>query len=367
MPTLNAHAKIAFQDPARYLDKIITLLGDHDMKVDFVEGRYVAVSPYGISVVCAAANTLEIAIKAEDGASLNRLKNAFTGLIDFVARAEDPEITWNGDRAGDTWPPDFRVLTVAAICDLTPCMRRIRFTGENLAHYDVQDQLHCRLLFQNPSEQDPKWPRLGDNGRLVWPKGRQLASRIYTMRTVDAAAGTLEVDFYLHDAGGAGVEWARGVLPGAVAGLLGPGAHGAIPAKWNVYVGDETGLPGIARMIEALPSDAEGVALITIANEKEEQAIAAPEGVELRWFYREGEGPDADDRLAAAFRAIQWPDNHQDSFFWCGSEYATFREVRRHLRETIKLPRNRQVAFSHWRLGLSNDDIIAEGGDVVSE
>ena len=367
MTKLNAHTKITFQDPARYLDKIITLLGDHDMKVDFAEGRHVATSPHGTSCVRAAGTTIEITIEAEDGASLNRLKNAFTGLIDFVARAEDPDITWSGDKVGDTWPPDFRVLTVAAIRDLTPRMRRIRFAGENLVHYDVPDQIHCRLLFQQPGEQNPEWPRLGDNGRLVWPTGRELASRIYTMRTVDAATGTLEIDFYLHDAGGAGVEWARSAMPGTVAGLLGPGAHGPKPAKWNVYVGDETGLPGIARMIEALPGGAKGVALITIANEEEEQAIAAPDGVELRWFHRDGAGPDADDRLTAAFRAIPWPDNHQDSFFWCGCEYATFREVRRHLRETVKLPKSRQVAFSHWRRGLSNDEIIAAGGDVVSD
>jgi NADPH-dependent ferric siderophore reductase len=367
MSSLKAHATITFSDLTRYLDKIVTLLGDHDMQVRFADGIHVATSPYGTVRVRPAGQMLHIAVEAENGASLNRLKNALTGLVDFVARAEDPAITWTGDKAGDTWPPDFRVLTVRAVRELTPRMRRIRFAGENLAHYDVPDQIHCRLLFQPHGEQNPEWPRLGDNGRLVWPKGgQQLASRIYTMRTVDAATGMLEVDFYLHDAGGAGVEWARKAAPGALVGLLGPGAHGPKPAGWNVYVGDETGLPGMARMIEALPRDAKGIALIEVAEQAEEQPIAAPGGVHIRWFHRHGRPPGTPDPLVQAVRSLDWPADKEGTFFWCGCEYSTFREIRQFLRETVELPNHRQVAFSHWRRGLSNDEIIAAGGDVVA-
>ncbi|MNL37957.1 Vibriobactin utilization protein ViuB [compost metagenome] len=186
------------------------------------------------------------------------------------------------------------------------------------------------------------------------------------MRYVDAATGTLDVDFYLHDAGGAGVEWARDVAPGAVVGLLGPGAHGPKPAQWNVYVGDETGLPGIARMVEALPPGARGIALITVADPSEEQPIAAPAGVDVRWFHRKRQRPGTPDPLVQAVKSLEWPADHADTFFWCGCEYSIFREVRQFLREVIKLPNHRQVAFSHWRCGLSNDEIIETGGDVVS-
>lgn len=366
MSILRAQATITFSDLARFLDKIVTLLGDHDMQIEFADGVYVATSSYGKAQIQASGEVLHVAVEAADGASLNRLKNALTGLIDFIARAEDPKIAWTGDKAGNTCPPDLRILTVSHVRDLTPRMRRISFSGENLARYDVPDQIHCRLLFQPHGNLDPAWPKLGDDGRLVWPKGgQQLASRIYTMRKIDAPNGKLDIDFYLHSAGGAGVEWARDAAPGAVAGLLGPGAHGPKQANWNVFVGDETGLPGIARMVAALPPEARGIALIEVANSSEEQPLAAPAGVDVRWFYRNSQIPGAPDPLARAIQSLVWPADHEQTFFWCGCEYSTFRAIRQFLREAVKLPNHRQVAFSHWRRGLSNDDIIEAGGDVV--
>ncbi|MDU0342879.1 siderophore-interacting protein [Bosea rubneri] len=368
MAALNAHATIAFPKLNLYLEKIVTLLGDHDMRVEPRDGGYVVTAPFGTARLTPGAEKLGLSVEAEDGSSLNRIKHVLTNLIDFVARAENPRIVWSGDKAGDTAPTDLRVLTVHGVVDLTPHMRRVRFKGDDLALYDVADQIHCRLLFQPRDVIDPQWPKLGDDGRIVWPKGgQQLASRIYTIRRINPDSKTIDIDFYLHGADGAGVRWIREAAPGRMVGMLGPGGHGSKPADWNVLVGDETGLPGIARIVEELPPSARGIALIEIADAAEEQKIVAPSGVEIRWLHRNGARRGTADLLENAVRSLEWPEDFNGTFFWCGCEYAAFRSIRHFLRDTVKLPKDRQVAFAHWRRGMSNDDIIEAGGDVVSD
>ncbi len=368
MAAFKAHATITFRNLSLYLDKMVTLLGDHDMQVECANKKYYVTAPYGNAKLTPADQSLALSVEAEDGSSLNRIKHTLTTLIDFVARVENPHIVWSGDMAGATAPSDLRILTVSNVIEVTPHMRRVIFTGNDLELYNVRDQIHCRLLFQPYGVVDPQWPKLGDDGRIVWPKaGQQLASRIYTIRRIQVDRNEMDVDFYLHNADGAGVNWIREAQPGMMVGILGPGGHGPKSAKWNVYIGDETGLPGIARMLEELPPSARGIALIEIKDAAEEQQIAAPSGVEVRWLHRDCEFFGKTDLLEVAVRSLEWPEIAENTFVWCGCEYASFRSIRHFLRDTIKLPKNRQVAFAHWRRGMSNDDIIAAGGDVVAE
>lgn len=145
---------------------------------------------------------------------------------------------------------------------------------------------------------------------------------------------------------------------------------------------DEVGRNAISALCIAPSNDAVPDILAKLQFERRRMptiwtsGLHEPSSIEARRVYQFFRDPwsspkgSLQNRLSSAWkptRAIPWPENHQDSFFWCGCEYATFREVRRHLRETVKLPKSRQVAFSHWRRGLSNDEIISAGGDVVSD
>ncbi|MFG1463350.1 SIP domain-containing protein [Xanthobacter sp. DSM 24535] len=70
--------------------------------------------------------------------------------------------------------------------------------------------------------------------------------------------------------------------------------------------------------------------------------------------------------LYAAVRALDWSTHHRDLFVWVGCEFHDFRALRRFLRDEVKLPASQVVAFSHWRRGMSEEDIIAIGGDAVA-
>ncbi|MBB4000293.1 NADPH-dependent ferric siderophore reductase [Aureimonas pseudogalii] len=310
--------------------------------------------------------SLDLRVEAETAVGLNRVRHSLTGLITFNARSETLSIEWQGDVVGPTLPPDLRVLTVANVRDVTPRMRRVSFTGEDLWRFAPLDQLHARLLFSPKDAGDPEWPRLDDDGGILWPGGRQtIGSRVYTIRTVDPVAGTMAIDFVLHPhGGGPGIEWVRSARVGDIVGILGPAAHGLRPASHYLLAGDETGLPGIARILEALPPHVGGVAMIEVEDAQEEQTLAAPGGVELRWLHRNGRSPGTTSLLDEAVRAT--PGMPPDTFVWAGCEFQAFRAIRSYLRE-IGLPRAQQVCFPHWRAGMSEEDIVEVGAQAVAE
>ena len=366
MPLLKARATIAFPTIDTYLDAIVEALSAHDMALHPDGDGHAVRSSFGRAHLVAKRGALDLSVEASDPAAFNRLKHDLTGLIDFVAHAERLEIAWTGDAPGAALPPDLRVLTVRNVRDLTPRMRRLSFKGDDLARYAAPDQIHCRLLFQAKGIAEHQWPHLDDNGRIVWPDAGKLASRIFTIRRIDPAAGTLDIDFALHGGTGPGTSWAMAAAPGDVVGILGPAANGPKPADWYLLAGDETGLPGIARILEGLPARARGVALIEVADAAEEQQIDRPAGLQIRWLHRDGAAAGTTPLLADALRALVLPCDHDALICWIGAEFSAFRDMRAYLRSEIGLPASRVIAFSHWRRGLSEEDIVEAGASAVS-
>lgn len=367
MTELKAEAAIPFPNLDAYYEGILASLAAHSLVLHPESGGYRVTSSFGgVGHVLPGKGELLLKAEAADPAAFNRIKHAMTSLIDFVARDEALEITWIGDETGAALPPDLHILTVGEVSDITPQMRRVIFTAAGLEPFDVPDQLHCRLLFPQKGTVEPEWPRLGDNGRIVWPDAGVLATRIYTIRQIDPAAGRLVVDFYMHEGDGPGTAWARTAMPGDIVGILGPAAHGPKPADWYLLIGDETGLPGIARILEDLPDTATGHALIEVSDRVEEQDLAAPSGIEIRWLHRNGAAPGTARLLPDAVRAIDIPENFDKIFIWIGAEYAIFRDLRGYLRKDLGIPAARMVTYSHWRRGMSEDDIAEAGATAVT-
>jgi NADPH-dependent ferric siderophore reductase len=367
MTELKARAAIPFRNVAKYVDAIVESLTAHNLELRSDEQGFAVTSPFGgMARLLPAEAELHLFVEASDPAAFNRLKHDLTSLIDFTARDEALEISWRGDTAGTALPPDLRVARVREIRDITPKMRRVTFEGEDLHRFAVSDQLHCRLLFQAKGAAEFAWPQLDDNGRIAWPSGGKLATRIYTIRRVDAVRGTLDVDFVRHGATGPGTRWAEAATPGDVVGILGPAAQGPKPADWYLLAGDETGLPGIARILEDLPLSARGIALVEVAETSEEQPLRAPPGVEVRWLHRGGAAPGTTRLLADAVRAVNLPADQDRLFFWAGAEFSAYREMRTYMRKEIGVPPSRLVAFSHWRRGMSEEDIADAGAAAIS-
>lgn len=363
-PPFRAIATVDFPKVADFLDPILQTIATHDLQISGHGDVYTVRAHNGSARIETGPGRLHLSVETADRDALNQLKYALAGPIGFIAASENLKIEWSGDETGPAVPDDLRILQVEKVSQLTPRMRRFRFRGNDLARYDRPDQLHCRLIFQPKGVQSHTWPVLDDRGQVVWPKRQKLPTRVYTIRRIDAEEGWLEIDFSLHEMPGPATRWALHATQGDIVGILGPAANGAEPADFHVLAGDETALPGIGRILEQLAPEARGVALIEIDTRSEEQVLQHPPGMKIVWLHRNGAPAGSTSLLLDALGTLNWPEDRGKTFFWGGCEHKAFRQIHRMLRKEIGLPRNRQVFYSHWNRSLSEEDIIAIGGEA---
>jgi NADPH-dependent ferric siderophore reductase len=240
------------------------------------------------------------------------------------------------------------VLNAVAVADVTPSVRRVVLSGTPAAVAAAGPTVN--LLVPRVGDSAPRWPRIAKDGRIVWPDGAHgISLRSYTARRQDPVAAQLEIDFVLHGDGPA-AAWAAAAAPGALLGVAGAGSLGERMAAHLLLAGDETALPAISRILAAAPAATRGVALLEVAGAAEEQPLAAPSGVVVRWLHRDGSAPGESRLLADAVAALDRPDG-DDVFAWVAAESAAVREIRADLRGRWGLGRAQHHAIGYWRRG----------------
>lgn len=240
------------------------------------------------------------------------------------------------------------VLTVTAVTDVTPSVRRVLLSGSPDAVAAAGPTVN--LLVPRVGDPDPRWPRIQRDGRIVWPDGSHgVALRSYTARRQDPSAGELEIDFVLHGDGPA-AAWAGAARPGALLAVAGAASLAERPASWLLLVGDETALPAISRLLAAAAPGTTGLAYLEVAGPEEEQPLTVPPGIAVHWLHRDGTPPGESTLLVDAVAALDRP-TADDVFAWVGAESATVRAIRADLRGRWGLSRAQHHAIGYWRRG----------------
>ncbi|KAA0949760.1 siderophore-interacting protein [Pseudomonas sp. ANT_H14] len=240
-----------------------------------------------------------------------------------------------------------RRLDVLRVVDITPRMRRITLSGEQLAGFvSLGSDDHIKLLFpQTAAEyvalQSPTFSIKGD--------GPQPAMRDYTPRRFDLAIGELDIDFVLHGDGPAST-WAEQAAVGQHLYIGGPRGSMIVPDIFDSYllIGDETALPAIARRLEELPAGREVLAVIEVANAAERQTLESAADVEVIWVLR------GVDNLLATVQQLRVPDG--SLYAWVATETKLSRQVRRVLLDEHKLDDSFVKAVGYWRADSSEDE-----------
>lgn len=247
-------------------------------------------------------------------------------------------------------PLCFRRLQVRSSRPLTPAFIRIELAGEELDGFNSPGfDDHAKLFFPDPDGGDLRLPTMTQAGP-VWPDGPRPIARDYTPRHHDRQAGTLTLDFVLHEAGPA-TDWARSARPGDWLGVGGPRGSMLIPTgyDWHLLVGDETALPAIARRLEELPADAHAIVVAEVDRPGDAPPLASPARLDLHWCHRQGAAPGSSPRLLAAVRALTLPAG--DGYAWVACESGQARALRQHLTGERGLDPRRVKAAAYWRLG----------------
>lgn len=191
---------------------------------------------------------------------------------------------------------------------------------------------------------------------LAIPEDDRPWMRSFTIRARRPALGELDIDFVLHgDAGPAG-RWATTAAPGDTLGMVGPSALYARPPATTgrlLLAGDESALPALGTLLEALPAGAAATAFVEVADPAEEQHLATRAELTVHWLHRDGAAPGHGTALVDAVRAAELPGL---GAAWLAGESGTVRALRRHLLRERGLDR-RSVEFAgYWRLSLTQDD-----------
>ncbi|MFD7287758.1 siderophore-interacting protein [Streptomyces sp. NPDC059863] len=266
-----------------------------------------------------------------------------------------------------------RTVEVTGVRRISPHLARVTFGGPSLGDFtlDGPDQ-QVKLYFPRPGQCVPRLPEAGTDGDVMrWygafqaiPEAERPWTRSYTVRSHDPLRATIDIDFVLHGEGdgacaGPATSWARGAAPGDVLGMFGPSAYFATPVPlgttdWLLLAGDETALPAISTLVEALPEGARAVVYVEVVDAAEEQRFETAGEVTVHWLHRGGAPAGRGGPLVAAVRAAEFPAG--SVLAWLAGEAGAVRALRRHLVAERGLDK-RSVHFSgYWRLDLTQDD-----------
>ena len=322
-------------------------------------------------------------------------------------------------------------LTVAARRPLGPSLVRFTFTSPDLEHFGTCSHpldLRVKLIVPGPEASADHFVAVRPDGMLdpaahaewyrswlqIDPADRGWM-RTYTVREQRAAGhpGNLsahpeiDIDVVLHldpiEVPGQGVaaRWARDAELGDTISMLGPNRHLVGPeyggiefrpgtARTVLLVGDETAVPAVGSILEALPASISGHALLEVPEAGDAQELLTRSGVQVTWLPREGrphgelldaavrslmsenaqafrdaaaDGPEAADGTDAALReeledvdvdeSILWETTtgHGAFYAWLAGEAGLIKTLRRHLVSELGLDRKQVSFMGYWRQG----------------
>ena len=244
---------------------------------------------------------------------------------------------------------EVRLLTVTAVEDLTPSLRRITLAGPLEAFNSASPDDHVKLIFPFPGKTEIELPELGERG--ISRTAERPPMRDYTPRSFDAAAGELVIDIVVHG-DGPGATWAAGAQPGTQVGQVGPRGSGIIDGTpdWYLLAGDEAAIPSIARRLEELPDDVRAMVRVEVDAAADEIPLTVGPNVDLVWLHRDGREPG--EALVEAVTALELPGG--DGYSWVATEADAARTLRRHLREERGLPKGATKSTGYWKRGTSD-------------
>ncbi len=261
-----------------------------------------------------------------------------------MSRAEEDATTVRTRRE----PPRFRGVAVRRVEPLTPRMARVTLAGPDLEGFTVGDPAaSVRLLLPSPGTRElvmPTWER----NEFLLPDGRRATIRTFTPRRVDPEALELELDVVLHGAGVA-CGWAEAAGPGDSAAISGPGRGYAfdLDAPAFLLAGDETAVPAISQLLEALPDETPVQVLIEVADPDARSPLPDRRRATVEWCDLPPGAPPGD----ALVTAVRDTDLVNGVRVWAAGEAAAMQRIRRHLFDDRELPRAHTAVRGYWKHG----------------
>ncbi|HEY5172259.1 MAG TPA: siderophore-interacting protein [Acidimicrobiia bacterium] len=245
-------------------------------------------------------------------------------------------------------PPRFRRVSVRRVEPSSPRLVRVTLHGADLDGLVVEEPAaSVRLLLPASPSEGLALPRWNGNEFLL-PDGRRPTIRTFTPRRLDPDVLELDLEAVIHGDGVAS-RWAAAAGPGELAAVSGPGRGYAIDPDAPAFLlaGDETAIPAISQLLEALPAETPTQVLIEVARPDARLALPDHPRATIEW-HDLAPGAPPGDALVAAVRASELAPGGR---VWAAGEAAAMQRIRRHLFEERSLSRDRATVRGYWKHG----------------
>ncbi|WP_313373833.1 siderophore-interacting protein [Chishuiella sp.] len=216
--------------------------------------------------------------------------------------------------------------------------------------------------------------KIGDNNKIIIPKNNEdtfiLPSleknnttekpiiRTYTTRDIDFENKTLTIDFVAHGENSPASRWAIHAEKGHKLGVLMKVKSKPLykDANWYLLVGDHTALPVISVMLEKLPKETKGKAIIEVHGPEDALELKKPVGFEIEWIFNKN--PGEEQKLIDAFSSTSFPDCSKYIFVAC--EYTSAKQIREYSRTMKETYLSSFQILSYWKHGQSEESSAEE-------
>ncbi len=234
-------------------------------------------------------------------------------------------------------------------------MVRVTLAGEELGGLVVeQPAASVRMLLPSPGSDELVVPQWNGNEFLL-PDGRRPTIRTFTPWRVDPDALELDVGIVVHG-GGAASEWAQSARPGDPAAISGPGRGYAVDREAPAFfvAGDETALPAITQVLDALPAETPVQVRVELGHADGRLELPERAGADVEWRVLDAGAAPGEALGAAVHDAELVPGTR----VWVAGEAAGVQRIRRYLFEERGIPRAQTAVRGYWKHGRAGD-----GGD----
>ncbi len=231
---------------------------------------------------------------------------------------------------------------------VTPWLRRITLGGEALAGFTADEPAaSVRLLIPRPGAPELVIPTWRGNEFLL-PDNVKPTIRTFTPSAFDPVALELDIDVVIHGHGPAS-DWAAGAIPGAPAAVSGPGRGYTVDPSASRFViaGDESAIPAIRQVVDALPVRATAVVFVEVSRPNARTPISARAQAPITWLDLADDAPPGS-QLVDAMKGA-----HIDAGtrIWAAGEAAAMQRIRRQCFEEIGVPRAHCTIRGYWKHG----------------
>jgi NADPH-dependent ferric siderophore reductase len=239
-------------------------------------------------------------------------------------------------------------LQVVEVMNLAPTMRRLRVgtaEGRGLAGFSFEPGQDLMIDVARQNERTVR--------------------RRYTIRRFDPERQLLDLDFILHGDGPA-AQWATQAVPGTTFEAIGPRGKISLDpvATWHLFVGDETFVPAVGAMLDALPDGYRAVSVLEVDSAADAGSfgddLRGGDGIAVQFVERSGHPVGQALALLDALDVIDLPPESRHAYV--AGEFHVVGEIRKKLGKMGFAP-NEVSPKAYWRLGQANAEHGEPAGD----